>query len=200
MSEKDILILLLSFKGGAKNNTSSIPSLVNSLYKKYNNLYFMSIADDDELLSISGMNEKKLQVIKSIPILLQYYLKARIVLDKNNIRKYKDVVKYFKMTLRGLKFEMFSYAIFDINKNVIDIDNIFRGSISSTTIYPREIIEVALSKGSLIVPAGHFQRRFFYTLCWPLPLFSLPYKWSTEPDLSFIVSVSVNIILAPSLE
>jgi len=152
VSEKDILLLLLSLGGGYRYDMSSV---IDVLYRKFGNLYGIVNASETELISIKGMSEKKIKVITSIPYVLEYYLKSKIITKESKINKYKDVVKYFMLTLRDLKFEMFSYAIFDIKKHVIDIENVFRGSISSATVYPREIIEIALSKGASYIVIAH---------------------------------------------
>ncbi len=151
IDDKSALTLLLS----SSSNNYDASVLATRLCSKFGNLYNIVNADEEQLFSVKGMNEKKLKSIKSLPNILQSYLKSTIVSSPHHISTYKDVMRYFMLTMRDLKFEVFSYAIFDIKKRVLDIGSIFRGSISSATIYPREIIDIALSKKARYIVVSH---------------------------------------------
>ncbi len=152
VSEKNILVLLLSCGG---SHQSDISSLVDSLYENFGDLYRIVNTSEEQLVLIKGMSEKRIKIIKSVPIILETYLRSRIISKDSKINTYKDVVKYFTLILRNLKFEMFSCAVFDIRKHVVSLENVFRGSISSATVYPREIIEIALDSGGSHIVIAH---------------------------------------------
>ncbi len=150
IDEKSALALILSSADMGHGD-----ALAKRLCSKFGSLYNIVNAEEEELCLVKGMNEKKLKIIKSLPNILEAYLKSRIVSASHKINTYKDVIKYFQLTTRDLRFEVFSYALFDVQKRVIDIDSIFRGSISSATIYPREIIDIALSKMARYIVVSH---------------------------------------------
>ena len=54
-----------------------------------------------------------------------------------------------------LKFEAFSIICLDINKRFISIEQIFRGTIDSATIYPSDLVEKSLSLGASYVIISH---------------------------------------------
>ncbi len=152
MDDKSALALLLSYFSGNSNDNSN---LANKLYSKFGSFYNVVNADEEKLSLVNGMTEKKLGILKSLPSILESYLKSKLIKNSSEINTYDDVIDYFKLSMRGLKFEVFSYAIFDIKKRVIEVDSIFRGSISSATIYPRELIEIALSKTASYIVVAH---------------------------------------------
>ncbi len=149
MDYKSALALLLSSSG------SDGSFLATRLASKFGSFYDIVNADEEELSAIKGMNKSKLNTIKALPNILEAYLKSKIITSSSEINTYKDVMKYFKLTMRDLKFELFSYALFDIKKRVIEVDSLFRGSISSATIYPRDIIDIALSKKASYIVVCH---------------------------------------------
>lgn len=152
IDDKFALSLLLSYLSASDNDGSVLAS---RLCSQFGSFYNIVNADEEELYLIEGMTKREVGIIKSLPIILEAYLKSKVVKASCGLNTYDDVVSYFKLTMRSLKFEVFSYAIFDIKKRVIDVDSIFRGSISSTTIYPREIIEIALSKAASYIVIAH---------------------------------------------
>lgn len=72
------------------------------------------------------------------------------------------VIKDFLRTrLAGLQHEVFAVVHVDAQLQVIDYVELFRGTLSATSVYPREVVKDALMKGSAAVllvhnhPSGH---------------------------------------------
>lgn len=148
--EKEILSSLLS--NGITLDEAKM--ITERLYYKFSNLYNILNANDDELLKIKGLTLKKVFLLKNIPNLLEYYLFNSLKMESINLKK-KDLINYLIMKFGKLKFETFSLICFDINKRFISIEQIFRGTIDSATIYPRDLVERALSLGSSYVILSH---------------------------------------------
>ena len=69
--------------------------------------------------------------------------------------KKKDLINYLIVKLGKLKFETFCIVCLDVNKRFISMENIFRGTIDSATIYPRDLVEKSLSLGASYVIITH---------------------------------------------
>ncbi len=145
-NEKDILAAVLM----DGNSTE----LINNLYLRFKNLYSIVNADEDELLSIKGMGMRKIKKLKSIPELLEYYA-LEVLEDTKLAFSMKDFINYLFVKLKKLKFEVFIIASIDIKKNFLGVEQIFRGSINTATIYPRDLVEHALSVGASYVVLAH---------------------------------------------
>lgn len=148
--EKEIVSYLIS--NGISQNRANI--ITDKLYYKFHNLYNIVNSDEKELLKIKGITSKKIFILKNIPILLEYYLNNNLKSDILEFKK-KDLINYLIIKLGRLKFETFSIICLDINKRFISIEQIFRGTIDSATIYPRDLVEKALSLGSSYVILSH---------------------------------------------
>lgn len=148
--EKEIVSHLLS-NGLSLNNANNI---VDKLYYRFHNLYNIVNASEEELLKVKGVTRKKVFILKNIPMLLECFLVNSLNSDSLDIKK-KDLINYLIIKFGRLKFETFSLVCFDINKRFISIEQIFRGTIDSATIYPRDLINKALSLGSSYVILSH---------------------------------------------
>ena len=150
VDEKQILASIIS-NGISLERANTI---VDKLYYSFYNLYNIVNASDKDLLKVKGLNENKIKLIKSIPSILEYYLLSSLKLDTPEFKK-RDLINYLIIKLGKLKFETFSIVCLDVNKKFISMEHIFRGTIDSATIYPRDLVEKSLSLGASYVIVSH---------------------------------------------
>jgi DNA repair protein RadC len=62
---------------------------------------------------------------------------------------------YLKLRLAGREHEMFCVLFLDNRHRVILFDEIFRGTIDSTSVYPREVVKEALAVNAAAVILVH---------------------------------------------
>jgi len=62
---------------------------------------------------------------------------------------------YFRMRLNGLEHEEFHVAYLDAQNQLIDVESLFRGTLSQTSVYPREIVKRALAHNAAAVIFAH---------------------------------------------
>ena len=150
VNEKQMLASIIS-NGISLEKANTI---VDKLYYSFYNLYNIVNASEKELLKVKGLNEKKIKLIKNIPSLLEYYLLSSLKINAPHFKK-KDLINYLIVKLGKLKFETFCIVCLDVNKRFISMENIFRGTIDSATIYPRDLVEKSLSLGASYVIITH---------------------------------------------
>lgn len=148
--EKEIISFILS--NGISKEKSKI--ITERLYYKFYNLHNIVNVSEKELIKIKGLGAKKSKLLKIIPKLLEYYLLGGLKLSASHFKK-KDLTDYLIVKLGKLKFETFSIICLDINKRFISMEQIFRGTIDSATIYPRDLVEKSLSAGASYVIIVH---------------------------------------------
>lgn len=148
--EKEIISFILS--NGISEEKSKM--ITEKLYCKFYNLHNIVNASEKELIKIKGLGAKKSKLLKSVPKLLEYYLLSGLKLSASHFKK-KDLTDYLIVKLGKLKFETFSIICLDINKRFISMEQIFRGTIDSATIYPRDLVEKSLSAGASFVIIAH---------------------------------------------
>ena len=66
-----------------------------------------------------------------------------------------DVVQYLTVSLSGLGHEVFGCIWLDSQHGVIEDDELFRGTLSQTSVYPREVIKSALRLNAAAVVLYH---------------------------------------------
>ena len=150
INEKKILASILS--NGISSEKANY--IVEKLYYKFYNLHNIVNASNEELLKVKGLNIKKIELLRSIPSLLECYLLSSLKVSGSHFKK-KDLINYLIVKMGKLKFEAFSMVCLDVNKRFISMENIFRGTIDSATIYPRDLVEKSLSLGASYVIISH---------------------------------------------
>ena len=65
------------------------------------------------------------------------------------------VKDYLRLKLAELHYEVFTVVFLDIQNRVIAIDEMFRGTLTQTSVYPREVAIAALSHHAAAVILAH---------------------------------------------
>lgn len=63
--------------------------------------------------------------------------------------------EYFRLHFATLPYEVFLVAYLDCQNRVIAIEEAFRGTVTATSVYPREIVRRALYHNATAIIAGH---------------------------------------------
>lgn len=66
-----------------------------------------------------------------------------------------DTIQYCKVALSPLEYEVFGVLYLDNKHRLISFDKMFRGTIDSTSVYPREVAKSALQHNSAAVIFTH---------------------------------------------
>jgi DNA repair protein RadC len=66
-----------------------------------------------------------------------------------------DVRDYLRVKLGPLGHEVFAAVFVDVQHRVIDIVEMFRGTLSRASVYPREVVKAALARNAAAVIFAH---------------------------------------------
>ena len=75
----------------------------------------------------------------------------------------KDVFAYFRLRIGALEREVFQVALLDSQNRLIHAEELFRGTLTQTSVYPREVVKLALKHNAAAVifshnhPSGHVE-------------------------------------------
>jgi DNA repair protein RadC len=67
----------------------------------------------------------------------------------------KAVKEYLRMLFRGQACESFHVLFLDVKNRLIDIQELFRGTLTHTSVYPREVVKAALAHNAAGVMLAH---------------------------------------------
>lgn len=129
---------------------------------KHGSLRGVMTADDKELQKIKGIGEKNIFGIKFVMAVAEKFLKQNLI-KKEICKSSKKVYDYLFFTMRDLKKEVFKVIFLDKKNAVIEVENLFEGTVDKSAIYPREIVKKAIehnASGIIIVhnhPSGNIQ-------------------------------------------
>jgi DNA repair protein RadC len=104
-------------------------------------------APKEELMKIKGIGPNNYFGIKLVKEAADLFLKQKII-KKDMLRSSIDVFNYLYYSMRDLKKELFKVIFLDGQNNIIEIEDIFEGTLTSSVIYPREIIKSAIKYNS----------------------------------------------------
>jgi DNA repair protein RadC len=90
------------------------------------------------------------QTIKRALKLLEKRIRTRELLSA------PDAVRnYLRFLLHGREHEVFVCVFLDAQNRVIAVEELFRGTLTQTSVYPREIVKAALAHNAAAVILAH---------------------------------------------
>ncbi len=130
--------------------------------KRFQTLRNVLEAPPNELRQIKGITDHNIFVIKFMQEIARAFLKEQL-LDKPYCRSCREVFDYLYHSMRDLKKEVFKVMFLDSQNRVVDIEDLFEGTLNASAIYPREIIQGAVKHNAATLifvhnhPAGNPQ-------------------------------------------
>ena len=111
--------------------------------KQFKTLQGVIEASSQELQEIEGIGPKNVFGIKFVQAVAERYLQKKLV-RRDPIHSSKELFDYLYHSLRDKKREIFKVVFLDAQNRIIDIEDLFEGSLTASSVYPREVIQAAL--------------------------------------------------------
>jgi DNA repair protein RadC len=148
----EIIELLLTLGSPRKDCKQQAKEVV----KRFKTLRATLSASPEELQEIDGIGPHSAFGIKLVQEVAAEFLKLRIV-DKPVYKSGKEIFDYLYHSMRDLKKELFKVIYLNSQNQIIDIADLFEGTVDASSIYPREIMKVAIKHDavSLIFVHNH---------------------------------------------
>jgi DNA repair protein RadC len=124
--------------------------------KRFKTLRGVLEASSEELQEIDGIGSHNAFGIKLVQEVAREFLKERI-LDKPFYRSSQEVFDYLYHSMRDLNREVFKVIFLDVQSQVIEVEDLFEGTLTAGSVYPREIMRRAIkhNAASLIFAHNH---------------------------------------------
>ena len=113
--------------------------------KKFGSLNAVLDADPAELQEINGIGPNNVFGLKLTQTVARRYLSQRII-GKEVITSVEEVMDYLKHNLKNKKQEIFSVIYLNGRNEIIEMEDLFEGTLTSSVVYPREVIKKVLKK------------------------------------------------------
>jgi len=128
--------------------------LAGALLERFGGLRSVLHADEQALLDCDGLGEVRLAQIKALPELARRYYEDSLPCGES-IRSPTDTESFLKARMQHLDHELFCCLFLDNRHRVLRFDELFRGTIDGTSVYPREVVKEALSVNAAAVILAH---------------------------------------------
>jgi len=131
-------------------------TLARELLKHFGGLRGLLNADKKDLENIKGLGTAKIAQLLAATEIAKRQLKEEIV-GKTVINGPEDVLEYISLSMSNLKEEVFKVIYLNSANVVLAAEDLFKGTVDQSAVYPREIIKRAfdLNASGLIFVHNH---------------------------------------------
>ncbi len=150
MSDAELLATIIH----AGDSTAAARDLAERLLERFGGLRQVLHADCDALVTEYGVGRSRAAVIQALPELARRYFEASLPVGEA-IRSPTDTQSFLQAKIRHLGHEMFCCLYLDNRHRVLRFDELFRGTIDGTSVYPREVVKEALAINAAAVILAH---------------------------------------------
>ena len=132
----------------------SAVELARELLQRFGSVAAVVAAPKEEFCSLHGMGEAKYVQLQATVELARRALASAMaeqpMLDKPDI-----VRDYLRLSLAHERVEVFVALWLDVAHKLIEMQVLFRGTLTQTSVYPREVVRAALAKNAAAVVFAH---------------------------------------------
>ena len=151
LADAELLALLLRTGVAGKN----VLQLAQELLDHFGGLSGLLQAGADDLKVIKGMggDAKRAELIAVLELArraMAERLKERAVFDSPGAVK-----EYLQMHIGSRPYEVFAVLFLDAQHRLIVLEELFRGTLAQTSVYPREVVMRALHNNAAAVVLSH---------------------------------------------
>ncbi|MBT3180133.1 MAG: DNA repair protein RadC [Candidatus Marinimicrobia bacterium] len=122
--------------------------------KKCGSLKGVLEASPSDLKNISGIGDNNVFGLKIAQAVSRRYLADRII-DKDFVRSSDDVLDYLKHNLRDKNREVFLIIFLNGRNQIIKLEILFEGTLSTSAVYPREVVKKTLENDAAALVFVH---------------------------------------------
>jgi DNA repair protein RadC len=123
---------------------------------RFGGLSGLLAARPDQLAELAGLGPAKSAQLQAVLELARRSLREEVQRDTilSSPGKVRD---YLRMTLGGREHEVFVALFLDAQNRLLVADELFRGTLTQTSVYPREVVKraLAVNAGAVIFAHNH---------------------------------------------
>jgi DNA repair protein RadC len=141
-SLSDAELLAIFFRTGARGKTAV--DLARELLQRFGGLRHLLATEREMLCEAAGLGEAKyVQLLAALEV-GRRHLEARFMRGQA-LESPRDTLDFLQASLRDRSYEVFCCLFLDNRHRVLAFEELFRGTLNGTAVYPREVIKRALA-------------------------------------------------------
>jgi len=146
----EVIELLLSLNTPRKDCKDSAKALL----KRFKTFQGVLEASEHSLCEVNGVGPLNSLGIRLIKAVADRYLEKKIV-SKDVVQNPADLMEYLAQTIGYKHKEVFAAVFLDAKNRVLTSRILFEGTLTSSSVYPREVIVSALQHNAAAVIFAH---------------------------------------------
>ncbi len=150
LSDAELLAIFL--RVGVKGK--SAVDLGRELVEHFGSLSGLFSASESALCNVKGVGSAKYVLLQAVLEMGRRALNEKMK-QTDSLNSPQSVRDYLKLTLARLPHEVFVAVFLTAQNRVIEVEELFRGSLTQTSVYPREIVKRALAHNAASVILAH---------------------------------------------
>ena len=150
LSDAELLALLLGTGSGARNAVD----LARDLIAHFGSLSALLAAPCAAIAAARGIGVAKAAKIATVlelarRVLVEEAAQADVLTSPQAVRD------YLRLALTSRPYEVFVGLYLDSQNRVLGIEELFRGTLAQTSVYPREVVKAALARNAAAMIFAH---------------------------------------------
>lgn len=150
--QTDTELLATMFRAGAGRVAGD--ELAARLLERFGSLRQLLLASPKHLLAEPGVGPRRLAALRALRELAHRYFEQTLPVGRP-IRSPADTEAFLMARMRDLEHEVFCCLYLDNRHRVLCFNEMFRGTIDGTSVYPREVVKEALAVNAAAVILAH---------------------------------------------
>jgi DNA repair protein RadC len=150
LSDAELLAIFLRTGVSGK----SAVDLARDLLARFSSLTRMFAAGEQELCEIYGMGQAKYVQLQAVLEMSRRALREEMQ-SGDALNSPRMVREYLQLLLRARQQEVFVAIFLDAQHRVVAAEEMFQGTLTQTSVYPREVVKRALHHNAAAVIFAH---------------------------------------------
>ncbi|MEO5654979.1 MAG: DNA repair protein RadC [Nitrosospira sp.] len=150
LSDAELLAIFLRTGMAGK----SAVDLARELLQCFNGLTGLFAADQSAFCQVRGMGPAKYSQLQAVMEMARRALEEKLK-SGDAMSSPKSVRDYLRLSLQGKKHEVFVAIFLDAQNRTIATEELFKGTLTQTRVYPREVVKRALYHNSAAIIFAH---------------------------------------------
>ncbi|HIN19890.1 MAG TPA: DNA repair protein RadC [Candidatus Marinimicrobia bacterium] len=146
----EVVELLLKLADNRRDQKITAKLLLNT----FKSLRGVLEASPEHLKKIKGIGDSNIFGLKLVQSVARRYLKEQII-GEEFIQSSENVLDYLRHNLRDRRREVFLVVLLNGRNQVLDIIELFEGTLTTSAVYPSEVIKLILEKDAAAVIFVH---------------------------------------------
>ncbi len=150
LSDAELLAIFLRTGMSGK----SAVDLARELLQSFGSLTALTHASEAAFCAVPGLGPAKYAQLQAVMEMARRALKEQSK-QRDALSSPQAVRDYLRLQLGSREYEVFMAVFLDTQNRVIAMEELFRGSLKETSVYPREVVKRALAHNAAALIFAH---------------------------------------------